>query len=76
MGKGLTLTTLYDLIFFFVFDHRATHNLFMLVNRHLKQNTVIEVTEKQLEKVKFVTTWFTTFPVNITAASVYSKIQI
>ena len=51
MGKGLTLTTLYDLIFFFVFDHRATHNLFMLVNRHLKQNTVIEVTEKQLEKV-------------------------
>ena len=39
----------------------------MLVNRHLKQNTVIELTEKQLEKVMFVTTWFTTFPVNITA---------
>ena len=48
----------------------------MLVNRHLKQNTIIEVTEKQLEKVKFVTTCFTTFPVNITAASIYSKIQI
>ncbi|CAH3013753.1 unnamed protein product, partial [Porites evermanni] len=30
----------------------ATHNLFMLVNRHLKQNTVIEVTEKQLEKIQ------------------------
>ena len=30
---------------------RATHNLFMLVNRHLRQNTVIELTEKQLEKV-------------------------
>lgn len=30
----------------------ATHNLFMLVNRHLKQNTVIEHTEKQLEKIQ------------------------
>ncbi|KAJ7374089.1 Coiled-coil domain-containing protein 42 [Desmophyllum pertusum] len=30
----------------------ATHNLFMLVNRHLKQNTVIELTEKQLEKIQ------------------------
>ena len=45
----------------------------MLVNRHLKQNTVIEVTEKQLEKVKFVTTWFTTFPVNITALQFIPK---
>ena len=27
----------------------------MLVNRHLKQNTVIELTEKQLEKVNNVT---------------------
>jgi len=30
----------------------ATHNLFMLVNRHLKQSTVIELTEKQLEKIQ------------------------
>lgn len=30
---------------------RATHNLFMLVNRHLKQTATIEATEKQLEKV-------------------------
>ena len=45
----------------------------MLVNKHLKQNTVIEVTEKQLEKVKFVTTWFTTFPVNITALQFIPK---
>jgi len=30
----------------------ATHNLFMLVNRHLKQTTVIELTEKQLEKIQ------------------------
>lgn len=36
--------------FSFVYP-RATHNLFMLVNRHLKQSTVIELTEKQLEKV-------------------------
>ena len=39
--------------FLCVFGSRATHNLFMLVNRHLKQGTVdVEVTEKQLEKVK------------------------
>ena len=36
---------------FVFFLPRATHNLFMLVNRHLRQNTVIELTEKQLEKV-------------------------
>ena len=48
----------------------------MLVNRHLKQNTVIEFTEKQLEKVMFLMTWVTTFAVNITVASLYSKIQI
>lgn len=39
------------LYYFVVLFPRATHNLFMLVNRHLKQNTVIELTEKQLEKV-------------------------
>ena len=39
------------LYFVVLFSGRATHNLFMLVNRHLKQNTVIELTEKQLEKV-------------------------
>ena len=37
-----------------VFFRRATHNLFMLVNRHLKQSTMIELTEKQLEKVKLL----------------------
>lgn len=30
----------------------ATHNLFMLVNRQLKTTTVIENTERQLEKIQ------------------------
>ena len=33
------------------FFSRATHNLFMLVNGQLKTTTVIENTERQLEKV-------------------------
>jgi hypothetical protein len=37
------------IIFHYIF--RATHNLFMLVNGQLKTATVIENTERQLEKV-------------------------
>ena len=36
-------------IFFF---HRATHNLFMLVNKHVKQTVPVESTTEQLHKVR------------------------
>ena len=39
-----------DLIFF-LFPYRATHNLFMLVNKHVKQTVPVESTTEQLHKV-------------------------